>query len=115
MVERAGILASPYGRDCHMFIAHGEWLRKYAPWILAGVLLLLLPGFVLLFSPTAAVKEQRSQLPTINGKPVNEAEYQTERASVTTGLILSRGRQPTHTAQLDDEISMRAVQRMILL
>jgi len=98
-----------------MFIAHGEWLRKYAPWILAGVLLLLLPGFVLLFSPTAAVKQQRSQLPTINGKPVNLAEYQTERASVITGLVLNKGRQPTRTAQLDDEITMRTVQRMFLL
>jgi peptidyl-prolyl cis-trans isomerase D len=98
-----------------MFIAHGEWLRKYAPWILAGVLLLLLPGFVLLFSPTAAVKQQRSQLPTINGKPVNLAEFQTERASVMTGLVLNKGRQPARTPQVDDEITMRTVQRMMLL
>jgi peptidyl-prolyl cis-trans isomerase D len=98
-----------------MFIAHGEWLRKYAPWILAGVLLLLLPGFILLFSPTAAVKQQRSQLPSINGKPVNLAEYQAERASVMTGFILNKGRQPARTPQLDDEITMRTVQRMLLL
>jgi peptidyl-prolyl cis-trans isomerase D len=98
-----------------MFITHGEWLRKYAPWILAGVLLLLLPGFILLFSPTAAVKEQRSQLPTINGKAIDLATYQTERASVMTGLILTKGRQPTHTTQVDDEINMRTVQRIILL
>jgi peptidyl-prolyl cis-trans isomerase D len=98
-----------------MFIAHGEWLRKYAPWILAGVLLLLLPGFILLFSPTAAVKQQQSQLPTINGKPVNLAEYQAERTSVMTGLILTKGRQPARTAQLEDEITMRTVQRIFLL
>src|SRR5580704_5619605 len=110
MVEHASILPSPYGREYQMFIAHGEWLRKYAPWILAGVLLLLLPGFVLLFSPTAAVKQQRSQLRTLNGRPVNLAEYQTGRAAVMTDLILTKGRQPARTAQLDDEINVRTVQ-----
>lgn len=98
-----------------MFIAHGEWLRKYAPWILAGVLLLLLPGFVLLFSPTASVKAQRSQLPTIGGKPVNFAEFQNARNAVMTDIILSKGRQPPHTAQLDDDLNMAATQRLVLM
>lgn len=98
-----------------MFIAHGEWLRKYAPWILAGVLLLLLPGFILLFSPTASVKQQRSQLPTIGGKAVNFAEFQNARTAVLTDIILSKGRQPAHTAQLDDDINMAATQRLILM
>ena len=98
-----------------MFIAHGEWLRKYAPWILAGVLLLLLPGFVLLFSPTASVKAQRSQLPTIGGKPVNFAEFQNARNAVMTDIILCKGRQPPHTAQLDDDLNMAATQRLVLM
>ena len=98
-----------------MFIAHGEWLRKYAPWILAGVLLLLLPGFVLLFSPTASVKQQRSQLPTIGGKPVNLAEFQSVRNDVLTGIILNRGRQPSRTAAFDDQLNIQAVQHLILL
>src|ERR1043166_924227 len=115
MVEDASILASPYGRECHMFIAHGEWLRKYAPWILAGVLLLLLPGFVLLFSPTASVKQQRSQLPTIGGKPVNLTEFQTARNTVLATMIMSRGRQPARTAAFEDEINIRAVQSLVML
>jgi peptidyl-prolyl cis-trans isomerase D len=115
MAEGAGIVASPYGRDFYMFIAHGEWLRKYAPWILAGVLLLLLPGFILLFSPSASVKRQRSQLPTINGKPVNISEFQRARNTVVTSVVVARGRQPARTAQLDDETNMRAVQHLILL
>jgi hypothetical protein len=98
-----------------MFIAHGEWLRKYAPWILAGVLLLLLPGFILLFSPTASVKQQRSELPTIKGKPVNQAEFQNARNIVVTSFILNRGRQPTRTAAFEDEINIGAVQRLVIL
>src|SRR5712692_4478925 len=99
MVEPAGILPTPYGRHCHMFIAHGEWLRKYAPWILAGVLLLLLPGFVLLFSPTASVKQQRSQLPTIRGRAVILIEYQYAPNVVMTDKMLSTGREYDDTAQ----------------
>jgi peptidyl-prolyl cis-trans isomerase D len=98
-----------------MFIAHGEWLRKYAHWILAGVLVLLVPGFVMLFSPSANVRQQRSQLPTINDKPVNLAEFQNERATALAEVTLNRGRQPAHTARLDDELKMRTVQRLILL
>jgi len=98
-----------------MFIAHGEWLRKYAPWILAGVLLLLLPGFILLFSPTASVKQQRSQLPTIGGKPVNLTEFQNARNTVVTTIIMSRGRQPARTAEFEDEINIGAIQRLVML
>jgi peptidyl-prolyl cis-trans isomerase D len=98
-----------------MFIAHGEWLRKYAHWILAGVLVLLVPGFVMLFSPSSNVRQQRSQLPTINDKPVNLAEFQNERATAQAELTVNRGREPGHTARLDDELKMRAVQRLILL
>src|SRR6266853_735948 len=110
MEDGAGILANSYG-EIDMFIAHGEWLRKYAPWILAGVLLLLLPGFILLFSPTASVKAQRASLPTINSKPVDQAEFQRARNTALADIILSKGRQPTHTSQIDDQINVAAIQR----
>jgi len=98
-----------------MFIAHGQFLQKYAHWILAGVLVLLVPGFVMLFSPSANVKQQRAQLPTIDDKPVNFAEFQTERTTAMAEVTLNRGRQPALTTKLDNELKVRAVQRLILL
>jgi peptidyl-prolyl cis-trans isomerase D len=114
MAEGAGILTNPYGEFDTMFIAHGEFLRKYAHWILAGVLLLLLPGFVLLFSPTASMKQQRASLPTINGKPIELAEFQNAREAAAADIILGKGRQ-ARTSQMEDQISVAAVQRLILM
>src|SRR5579859_1259518 len=114
MVEGTGIVPRSHG-DITMFIAPGAWLRKYAHWILAGVLLLLLPGFVLLFSPTASMKQQRASLPTINGKPVDVTEFQNARNTALADMVLSKGRQPTHTSQLDDQLNMAAIQRIVLL
>jgi peptidyl-prolyl cis-trans isomerase D len=98
-----------------MFIAHGEWLRKYAPWILAGVLLLLLPGFVLLFSPTGSVKDAHAELPTIAGKPVNQAEFQRAKNIVLAQVVMSAGHQPSRTTEFEDELNIEAVQHLILL
>src|SRR5580704_11842365 len=114
MVERAGILATPYGR-IDMFIAHGERLQKYGPWILGGVMLLLLPSFVVMFSPSAAIKAQRADLPTINGKPVNLAEFQNAKNAVLTEVAFSSGRQPSHTAEFEDQVNIEAMQRLVLL
>ena len=97
-----------------MFIAHGERLRKYAPWILAGVLVLLLPGFILLFSPQGSVKQERSELPTIAGKPVNQAEFQRARNMVMAQVIISTGRQLPRTLQFEDELNIEAVQHLLL-
>ncbi len=98
-----------------MFIAHGERVRKYMPWILAGVLVLMLPGFLVMFGPSGSVKQQRSQLPTLGGKPVNFAEFQAARDAVTTDIILNSGHRPPGTLQVEDEINIRAIQRLILL
>ena len=98
-----------------MFIAHGERLQKYAPWILAGVLLLLLPGFVLMFSPSAAIKQQRAELPTIGGKPVNLADFQGAKNAVLTEVIFRSGRQPPRSLEFEDQLNIEAVQRLILL
>lgn len=98
-----------------MFIAHGEWLRKYAPWILAGVLLLLLPGFILLFSPTGSVKDARAELPTIAGKPANAAEFQRAKNIVLAQVLMNAGRQPTRTLEFEDELNIETIQHVILL
>ena len=98
-----------------MFIAHGERVRKYMPWILAGVLVLMLPGFLVMFGPSASLKQQRSQLPTLRGKPVDFGEFQNVRTSVLTEIVMNTGRRPTGSAQMEDEINIRTIQRVILL
>ena len=98
-----------------MFIAHGEWLRKYAPWILAGVLALLLPSFVVLFSPTGSVKQERAELPTIAGKPVNLAEFQRAKNIVLGQVLMSAGRQPTRSLEFEDELNIQAIQHIVLM
>jgi hypothetical protein len=98
-----------------MFISHGERLRKYAPWILAGVLLILLPGFVLLFSPAGSVKQERLELPTIAGKPANPAEFQRAKNIVLAQVLMNAGRQPPRTAEFEDELNIEAVQHLVLL
>jgi peptidyl-prolyl cis-trans isomerase D len=98
-----------------MFIAHGERVRKYMPWILAGVLVLMLPGFLIMFGPSGSVKQQSSQLPTIGGKPVNFAEFQTVRNTVIDGIILSGGHRPSVTPRVEDEINIQTIQRIVLL
>ena len=98
-----------------MFISHGERIRKYSPWILAGVLVLLLPGFVLLFSPSGSVKRERSELPTIGGKPVNQAEFQGEKTLLIAQVVMNTGRQPPRTAEVEDQLNIDAVHRLLLM
>src|SRR5882724_7126150 len=98
-----------------MFIAHGDRIRKYMPWILGGVLLLLVPSFVVMFSPSASLKQQRSELPTINGKPVNLGDFQNAKNVVTTEIVFSSGRQPPRSLEFEDQLNIEAVQRLILL
>ena len=98
-----------------MFIAHGERLQRWGPWILGGVLLLLVPSFVVMFSPSASIKQQRSELPTINGKAVNLADFQNTKNVVMTEIVFSSGRQPPRTLEYEDQLNIEAVQRLILL
>ncbi len=98
-----------------MFIAHGERLQKYGPWILGGVMLLLLPSFVVMFSPSAAIKQQRADLPTISGKPVDLAAFQNAKSAVMTEIVLSSGRQPPRTAEFEDQLNIEALQHLVLL
>ena len=98
-----------------MFIAHGERLQKWGPWILGGVLLLLVPSFVVMFSPSAAIQQQRSELPTIAGKPVNFSDFQTSKGVVMTEAVFNSGRQPPRSLVFEDQINIQAVQRLILM
>src|ERR1039458_10857509 len=98
-----------------MFIAHGERLQKYGPWILGGVLLLLVPSFVVMFSPSASLKQQRSELPTINGKAVNLADFQNTKNVAKTEIVFSSGRQPPRTLEYEDQLNIEAGHRLTLL
>ncbi len=98
-----------------MFIAHGERLQKWGPWILGGVLLLLVPSFVVMFSPSAAIKQQRSELPTIAGKPVNFSDFQNSKGVVLTEAVFNSGRQPPRTLEFEDQINIQAAQRLVLM
>jgi len=98
-----------------MFIAHGERLQRWGPWILGGVLLLLVPSFVVMFSPSASLKQQRTELPTIGGKPVNFADFQSAKNVVMTEIVFSSGRQPARSLEFEDQLNIEAVQRLILL
>jgi peptidyl-prolyl cis-trans isomerase D len=98
-----------------MFIAHGERLQKWGPWILGGVLLLLVPSFVVMFSPSAAIRQQRSELPTIAGKPVNFTDFQNSKGVVMTEAVFNSGRQPPRTVEFEDQINIQAAQRLVLM
>jgi peptidyl-prolyl cis-trans isomerase D len=98
-----------------MFIAHGERLQKWGPWILGGVLLLLVPSFVVMFSPSASLRQQRSELPTIAGKPVNLTDFQNAKGVILTEAVFNSGRQPPRTLEFEDQMNIQAVQRLVLM
>lgn len=98
-----------------MFIAHGEWLRKYSRWILGAVLLILVPGFVVLFSTTGGSHRRQGELPLIHGKPVNPAEYQQARESAYAQLVLNTGRAPRRTPDTETQVTQETVLRLLLL
>ena len=99
-----------------MFIAHGEWIRKHSRWILGGILLLLIPGFVALFTTTGgSTRAQAADLPTVRGKPVNKAEFDKARNAVVAQYIMRTGQLPQRTAQFEDAVKQQAVVRMLML
>jgi peptidyl-prolyl cis-trans isomerase D len=79
------------------------------------VLLLLVPSFIVMFSPSASLKQQRSELPTINGKAVNLADFQSAKNVMLTEIVFSTGRQPSRSLEFEDQLNINAVQRLILL
>ena len=97
-----------------MFIAHGEKLRKNARWIMAGVLLLLIPGFVALFTTTGRTDRQGGDLPTIHGKPVNAAEFERMLGLVQAQYVVLQGRELRKTAAALDQLKQEAVIQLLM-
>jgi peptidyl-prolyl cis-trans isomerase D len=99
-----------------MFIVHGEKIRKHARWIMAGVLLLLIPGFIALFTQTGSSNRQATHdLPSIGGKPVNPAEFQNALSNAKVLFTISSGRAPTGTPEMQDRLTQEAVVRILML
>jgi peptidyl-prolyl cis-trans isomerase D len=100
-----------------MFISTHDLVRKHGPLIL-GIILAVSVGMGLLFTPSGSLmggKQQRGGLPTIKGKPVDFAEFQSVRNSVLAGIAMSKGRQPVRTATFEDDLNIEAVQHLLLL
>jgi peptidyl-prolyl cis-trans isomerase D len=115
MLCEAGILHKPY-RKITMFIAHGEKVRKNARWIMAGILILLIPGFIALFTTTSGTSSRRgTDLPTVGGKPVNAAEYEQARNAFMAQYIINTGSELPRTAEFEDATKQQAVVRMLEL
>ncbi len=98
-----------------MFITQGAWLRKHGRWILAGVLVLLIPGFVALFSTTGGTGRQQTELPTVLGKPVNAGEYQQARNNVLAQIKINSGGRMPRVPNFDEQVAQEAVTRLLLL
>ncbi|MEI8062837.1 MAG: SurA N-terminal domain-containing protein [Verrucomicrobiota bacterium] len=97
-----------------MFIAHGEKLRKNARWIMAGVLLLLIPGFIALFTTTGRTDRQGGDLPTIHGKPVNAVELERTMGLVQAQYIVLQGRELRKTGDVLNQIKQEAVIQLLM-
>ena len=97
-----------------MFIAHGEKFRKNARWIMAGVLLLLIPGFVALFTTTGRTDRTGGDLPTIHGKPVTAVEFEQMVNLVQAQYVVGQGRELRKTADTMDKIKQEAVLQLLL-
>jgi peptidyl-prolyl cis-trans isomerase D len=98
-----------------MFIAHGSWIRKYSPWLLAGVLVLLLPSFVIMFAPTGGSPGRKQQtIPTIGGKEAPVAEYMKAYNSALVEVKFRFGDRAEALRAFAPQISRQAVQWMLL-
>ena len=97
-----------------MFIAHGEKLRKNARWIMAGVLLLLIPGFIALFTTTGRTDRPGGDLPTIKGKPVNAAEFERMESLVQAQYVVLQGRDLRKTAASLDQLKQEALIQLLM-
>lgn len=115
MGKTAGILRATFAKENIMFIAHGEKVRKHSRWILAGILILLIPGFIALFTTTGSRDRTEEQLPTLRGKPVNAAEYMSARRDVRDLYYINTGRELPSTPQFQNEWRREAVLRLLQL
>jgi peptidyl-prolyl cis-trans isomerase D len=104
-----------FGEENIMFIAHGEKVRKHSRWILGAVLVLLIPGFIALFTQTGKSDRRTGELPTVRGKPVDAVQYEHARDSVIAQFVINSGKQPPRSADFEDRLKQEAVVRMLLL
>lgn len=98
-----------------MFIVHGAWLRKHMRWFLGGLLIVLIPGFIALFTTTGGPEQNGRGQPTIHGKPINPAELQACRNSVIVEYLLANGGQLPRDRQTDQTITRQAVINLLAL
>jgi hypothetical protein len=97
-----------------MFIKSGPWIRKNARWLFVGILVVLVPGFVMLFTHTPE-KPREAQLPKIGGKPVSLAEFQHHQLATAVDFLLTTGREIPRTAEGDAFWEQQTVVRILLL
>jgi len=99
-----------------MLIAHHAWVHKYKAWIFGGILVLLVPSFVLMFTqiPGCDRSSAESKLPTIKGKPVNPADWDAARKAAITQFYIIRGDVP-RSDLFEDYVVQQAIARIVML
>lgn len=98
-----------------MFIAHGSRIRKYSPWILAGVLVLVLPSFIMLFTPTGrGTADGQVNAPKIDGKRVPADEFIRARNHAILEIMFQYGSQPEILRMAQKQIEERTLQILVL-
>ena len=98
-----------------MFIVHGGWFRRHMRWILAALLVVLIPGFVMLFSHTDSGDLGRRGAPKLRGKPVNPAEFEQVRATLLAQYLINSGGSLPKSGQFEENLLQDAMLRMICL
>lgn len=98
-----------------MFIVHAAWLRRHVRWILGALLIILIPGFIMLFTHTDSVDRRGRQLPKLRGKPIPLGEFEQARQAVLTEHMIQAGGQLRHTRELENQLLRDAVLRVLLL
>jgi peptidyl-prolyl cis-trans isomerase D len=98
-----------------MFIAHGEKVRKHSKWILGVVLVLLIPGFIALFTTTGGSNRPTQDIPQLKGQPLPANEYLNAVQSVRDLYVVNSGRRPQSTPEVEDSIKQEAVIRLLIL
>ena len=99
-----------------MFIAHHAWVHKYKAWIFGGILALLVPSFVLMFTqmPGCDRSGADSNLPTIRGKPVDLFDWTAARKAIIMEFYLTRGDIP-RSKSFDDLVNQQAISHLVML
>jgi len=98
-----------------MFITHGEKFRKHAKLIFLLFAIVMSLSLVGYFTQTGSSSRRTVDLPTVQGKPVNAAEYQQARDAFLAQYIINTGTDAPRTPEFQDRVTQEAVLRMLLL